>query len=403
MHTVEEAIEVLARAAGTPRCEPERVPLDEALGRVLVEPVAAPEPVPPFARSAMDGFAVRADVAVGAEYPVAGTLPAGTWPEGPLPRGVAVRIMTGAPVPDGTERVIPVEWTSSTGDRVRIDRLGSDAAYIVPRGAHVAAGEIVVAAGTRLGPGDIGALATAGRPEAVVARVPRVAVLGTGSELVPVGTEPGPGQVRNSNAVMLRAQVRRAGGRPVDLGIAEDTAGALAERIRVGLEADVFVLSGGVSRGDFDLVPSALEAAGVENLFHRWRVQPGGPLWLGVKGDVLVFGLPGNPAASFVGFEILVVPAIRHALGLALEARETLRARYGGTWRSAQPRRRFRPARLTTTPEGELRAEGQRWTGSGDPFAATRAEALVAIAEDRLPPAGDEHPLVEVLPLGSWA
>ncbi len=222
-----------------------------------------------------------------------------------------------------------------------------------------------------------------------------VAILGTGSELVPVEHAPGPGAIRNSNSATLVGQCLRVGAEAADLGIAVDEEGPLREAIRAGLEHDILLLSGGVSMGDKDLVPAALEAEGVRCVFHRWAVQPGGPLWFGVKDDTLVFGLPGNPAATFVGFELLVVPALRTRMGLPLRARRSLRARYAGDWGKPGPRRRYRPVLLASDDAGTLIATATPWKGSGDPFGLAAGDGLAVLPEDA---AGVD--VVEVLPLG---
>lgn len=402
MLTVEEALAKVAEAVGGPRCRTERVDLDDALGRTLAADVRMDHDVPPFAQAAMDGFAVSESPAEGAMLEVVGTVPAGTWPTSAPGPGTAVRIMTGAPVPPGTARVIPFEWTQAVGDQVVVDRLPTDAAHVVPQGAHVRTGDVVLAEGRRLEAGAFGALATAGQMQVEVVVPPRVAVMGTGTELVHVASPLKPGQVRNSNAAMLRAQARRAGADAQDLGIAVDDVDELRWAIRKGLSAEVLVLSGGVSRGDLDLVPAALEAEGVRKVFHRWKVQPGGPLWFGKheESQTLVFGLPGNPAASFVGFELLVVPALRGLMGHAVEGRRSLKARYRGPAGRGGDRRRYRPARLETSEDGVLIAKALPWTGSGDPFASARAEALVAL------PDGDidgQDVIVDVLPLDASA
>ena len=413
MLTVEEALARVAETVGSRRCRTERVDLDDALGRVLAVDVHMDHDVPPFAQAAMDGFAVAASPVLGAPLQVVGTVAAGTWPEVAPGPGTAVRIMTGAPVPPGTTRVIPFEWTQAVGDHVIVDRLPGDATHVVAQGAHVRAGDVVLAEGRRIEAGALGALATAGRLHVEVALRPRVAVLGTGSELAHVAARLKPGQVRNSNTALLRAQARRAGADAIDLGLAVDVEDELRWSIRKGLGADVLVLSGGVSRGDLDLVPAALEAEGVRKVFHRWKVQPGGPLWFGVHepSSTLVFGLPGNPAASFVGFEVLVVPALRGLLGLPVEARRTLRARYrgpAGAGARGGDRRRYRPVRLESDPDGGLVAKALPWTGSGDPFASARAEALAVFREEEAAGAADgadaaAEPIVDVLLLEAWA
>ena len=381
MRSVEQALDLVRKAAGAPRRLTETVMLGASLGRVLAEDVAMDHDVPPFRRATMDGFALRAaDLAEGARLPVVGRSTAGDAEPPDLAAGQAVRIMTGAPLPPTADFVVPFEWTAADDEHVRIQEVGAGP-NLVEQGAHVSAGEVVLAAGTRLGAGALGALATAGRAEVRVARAPTVSVLGTGSELVPVATPPGPGQIRNSNTAALLGQARAAGATGIDLGIAKDDPGGLEAAIRRGLDADVLLLSGGVSKGDLDLVPRTLEAAGVTCVFHRGAGQPGGPLWFGTRGDTLVFGLPGNPAATFVGFELLVRPALDTRLGLPLVARRTLRARYPEPGGRSFSRRRFRPVTLHAGDGALLEARLLPWRGSGDPFGFATAEGLAVFPE----------------------
>lgn len=382
MTSVEQALERICTAAGTPRLRAAEVPLSEALGRVLAADVRMDHDVPPFRRAAMDGFALRSDeVALGARFRVRGAVMAGDVPRTPVVPGEAARIMTGAPVPEGADAVVPFEWTREEGAYVIVERLPRAAGNVVARGAHARASDVVARAGSVLTPGDLGVLASAGCADVPVAARPRVALIGTGSELVPVEAVPRPGAIRNSNSASLLGQVLRVGAQPVDLGIARDDSSSLRALIRTGLEADILLLSGGVSQGDLDLVPAALEAEGVRCVFHRWRVQPGGPLWFGVREDTLVFGLPGNPAAVFVGFELLVVPALRTRVGLPFAPRPTLTAHFEGPWGKPSPRRRYRPVRLRTSADGRLLAVATPWQGSGDPFGLGGCDALAVLPE----------------------
>ncbi len=399
MRTVEEALALLTEAAGTLRTRSTSVALAEAVGRILTEDVRMDHDVPPFRRAAMDGFALATDkVAPGARFRVVQAVMAGDVPSAPLAGDDAARVMTGAPVPDGARCVVPFEWTSEDGAQVTVERVPRAPGNIVERGAHVRADDVVLRAGSPVTPAALGALASAGCAQVPVAERPRVALIGTGSELVPVDHAPGPGAIRNSNNAALVGQCLRVGAEPVDLGIARDDVDALRAAIRQGLQHDVLLLSGGVSRGDLDLVPGALEAEGVRCLFHRWSVQPGGPIWLGVKERTLVFGLPGNPAGTFVGFEVLVVPALRSLLGMGLAPRRTLRVRYEGSWGKPGPRRRFRPVSLASEPDGTLRAAPCDWRGSGDPFGLASGDALIVFPEDAAPPA-DGSALLDAIPL----
>jgi molybdopterin molybdotransferase len=403
MLSLEGALERVRLAAGAPCGASERVPLPDALGRVLARAVGMDHDVPPFRRATMDGYAVAApDAQAGALLRVTGRVVAGDPPGGRVGAGEAVRVMTGAPVPTGAVRVVPFEWASEVPEgRVRLERVEGDDPFVVERGAHVRSGETVLAAGLRLDPGALGVLAAAGVANVEVVGRPRVALLGTGTELVPVEAAPGPGRIRNSNGVTLAAQARRAGAAPEDLGTVADEEGSLGACLAEALEAgpDLLLVSGGVSRGDLDLVPGALLAAGVVEDFHRWAVQPGGPLWFGTRGRTLVFGLPGNPAASYVAFELLAVPALRARLGLAFGPRGERRARYVGPPGRPAPRRRVRPVRLACGTGGRLEARALPWRGSGDLFCLAGAEGLAILPEAGWGE-GPEAPEVDVLLAG---
>ena len=356
--------------------------------------------VPPFRRATMDGFAVgKDDLHTGHPLTVTGAVHAGDWPTQALDAGRSVRVMTGAPVPDGTVAVVPFEWCQDEGERVVFERLPPEGTtFVVERGAHVARDDVVLPAGTPLDAGALGVLATAGCGRVGVRRVPRVGILGTGSELVGPEQVPGPGHIRNSNSFVLHGLIRRASATPVELGVARDEGAPLQAAIAKGLDAvDVLLLSGGVSKGDRDFVPGALASQGVQRVFHRWSVQPGGPLWCGHKGDTIVFGLPGNPAAVFVGFEVLVVPVLKALMGHPLRARTAWRARLEGPWGRAGPRRRYRPASLTTDEAGTLVARTHAWKGSGDPFAWAGVEVLAVLPEGATEPPATG--CVDVIPL----
>lgn len=327
MLTVEEALEQIlgrARPLGA-----ERIDARRALGRVLAEPVFSGREIPPWPNSSMDGYAVRAADTDRAPVTlaVAGRITAGALPSRPLRPGEAMRIFTGAPLPDGADAVVPQEDVDAAGDRVTITRPVAAGAYVRPRGEDVRAGDRVLDPGCAIGPAEIGLLATLGHSPVLVHRRPRVAILSTGNELAEFGSEPGPGQIPNTNTYTLMAQVTAAGGEPIDLGVAPDDLEAIAERLRWGMDADVLLSSAGVSVGELDLVREALTRAGAE--LHLWRVsmRPGKPITFGSLGDRLVFGLPGNPVSAMVTFELFVRPALRRLAGLRSIDRPRLRAR----------------------------------------------------------------------------
>jgi len=295
-------------------CGTERVPLAEATGRILAEDVFADHDVPPFDKSAMDGFACRRED-LAQTLAIIETIPAGVMPTKPVGAGECARIMTGAPVPEGADTVFMVEMSETLGDDAVRFTGTKTAAHITPRAQDIRAGDRLLAAGLRLRPDHVAVLAAAGTPEPLVGRRPRVGILATGDELVEPAETPGPSQIRNSNSHQLGDQVQAAGGTPNYFGIAGDSREALdAAFRRAAAESDILLLSGGVSQGDFDFVPEIMQKHGVEILFDRVRLKPGKPSTFGVGPALRVFGLPGNPVSTFVVFEVLVRP---HLLAMA--------------------------------------------------------------------------------------
>ncbi len=328
MQTLPEAQrEVLAAMTPLP---PVRVPLGEALGLVLAEPVDAPHDIPPFANSAMDGFAVRAVDTVGAPVTleILEDVPAGSTPTLPVGPGQATRIMTGAPMPEGADAVVMVEDTSSLGDRVQIGETVAGGASVRAAGGDLEAGERVFDAGERLGPARLGVLASIGVTTPVVARRPRVAIRSTGDEVLPAETEVlPPGAIRDANRPMLAARAAELGAEVLDLGIVPDDAARLRSALEEAAEsADVVLTSGGVSMGDYDLVKQVLTERGSVD-FWRVAMQPAKPFAFGFVGGTPLFGLPGNPVSVTVSFEQFARPAILHRMG----SRALFRPRVPGT------------------------------------------------------------------------
>ncbi len=312
--SLEEAQErVLGHARRLPV---EGVPIADAGGRVSAEDVRARVDLPPFASSAMDGFAVRA-----ADLPgtlrIVGESAAGTLFGGAFEAGGAVAISTGAVVPEGADAVVPIENVSKQDNTVDIAESPEPGAHVRPRGGDVATGEIVVPAGVRLTPARLAAAAASGVAELSCVRRPRVTVLATGSELVDPGGSLRPGQIYETNSLMLSAALTATGAEVVAERPVADDEEALRETLERGLAADVLVTSGGVSVGEHDLVRAVERELGVEEVFWRVAMKPGKPVSFGVRGETLVFGLPGNPVSALVGCELVVKPALRAVQGLA--------------------------------------------------------------------------------------
>jgi molybdopterin molybdotransferase len=371
---------ILARVVRLPA---EQIALGEAAGRVLVEPATARVDLPPFDASAMDGFALRSADTPG-RLPVVERIAAGRPASRALRAGEAMGIATGAAVPAGADAVIPLEHVVDHDNEIEIGERVQTGANLRPRGGDLRAGEVVVPAGVRLGPAQLGALAAAGIADISSTTRPRAAVLSTGSELRRPGEELEPGQIYEANSVLLAAQLESAGAVVEQLDAVADDEEAHRAALGRGLEADVLVTSGGVSVGPHDLVRSVGAELGIEEAFWGVAVKPGKPLWFGVRGQTLVFGLPGNPVSSLVCFELFVRPAV-----LALQG-------------ASEPLPRFEPGRLARSlrpnavrtelvrarsrvADGEVELEVVTGQESHMIARAAGADALVLV------PAGDEE------------
>ena len=383
MVSVEQALEIVLRE--TPSLAAEEVPLDESLARVLAEDVRADRDLPPFDRAAMDGYALRAaDVAQApAALEVAGEVRAGEWPGVAVAAGRAVRIMTGAPLPEGATAVQQVEKTQPLDEfRVTILAPVAEGQNVAPRGSEVRAGTVVLPRGRVIDAAAIGVLATVGRSRVSVGRRPRVALLVTGDEVVDVGESPGAAQIRNSNGPAVAAQARQAGATVRLLGVARDQKDELTASLREGLSADVLLASGGVSAGEYDLVEPALEELGVVLRFTRVNVKPGAPLVFGRRGATLVFGLPGNPVSAQVAFDLFVRPALLKLQGASVLSRPRVSVELASAIQNRSGRTSHQPARVRFE-SGRLVARPVRSTGSGDLVAHARANALVVLDAGR--------------------
>ena len=343
-----------AQAAILERAQPlgsERVPLAAAGGRVVAEDARAAVDLPPFPSSAMDGFAVRS-LDVPATLPVVGAIPAGGPAVRPLEAGQAVAIATGGALPDGADAVVPLEYVVNYDDKIEVPDSLEAGANVRPRGGDARAGDVVAAAGERLSPQMLGALAAAGVAEVVCARRPRAAVLATGSELREPGQPLGPAQIYEANTVMLATALAAAGADPERLPLVPDDADTHRAALARGLEADVLVTSGGVSVGPHDLVRATGTELGVAEVFWGVAVRPGKPLAFGVRGRTLVFGLPGNPVYVLVAFHLFVRPAVLALQGADAPLPPFLPARLARPLRRNRERDELVRARSSVSGEG---------------------------------------------------
>ena len=399
---------------------PETVAVDDALGRVLAEDVHARVHLPPWDNSAMDGYAVgplpeapsagspdccgspsEAEFVAG-PLPVVEVIPAGHSPQRRLGPGEAARIFTGAPVPEGAVAVVMQEETDLGTDSVRLRRVPRPGDHIRRAGEDVQTGDVLLKAGQSLTPAMLGLLNAVGAAEVVVARRPRVAIVSTGDEVVPAGRPLEPGQIYSSNTASLSALVTRAGGIPVDCGIAPDTMDGMRAAFSRALEADLILTTGGVSVGDFDVVREAMAEQGAEMTFWKVRIKPGKPLAYGVIGGVPTFGLPGNPVSCFVNFLVFVRPVLRSSLGDSTPHLPVWPATLTTDLRKKPGRSDFQRVSLSYSAEGRLQAASAGLQGSHVMSGLSNAQGLALLGPDergRL--AGDTVPVM-VFDMGAF-
>jgi molybdopterin molybdotransferase len=391
-HTVEEHAAQL-RPHGN-----ELVELVDSAGQVLAEVVSADRNFPPFPRATRDGYAVRAaDLAqLPAKLNVIGEIKAGAA-DTPITikSGEAAAIMTGAAAPAGADAVVMIEYTSRDGDQVEITKAIAAGDNIVPTGAEAKRGDRLLVPGMRLDHAAIAVAASVGKSRLLVYSKPRVGVLSTGDEIVDIDVPPALNQIRNSNSYSLAVQIQMAGGDPVLLPIAPDEPERLRELIAEGLEADMLLLTGGVSMGKYDLVEQALLELKAEFFFTGAKIQPGKPIVFGRIPDGAThkyfFGLPGNPVSTMVTFELFARPMIEALAGMQPRKLLFLRARLKSEIKAKPGLKRFLPAVLS----GEFEAaevELVRWQGSGDIAATARANCYVVV--DRDIAAGERVPIL---------
>ena len=398
MIQIQDAYDLLDQHVST--MPTETTPLAAAVGRVLAEDVTADVDSPPHDKSVMDGFAVRSsDIAQGLKrLEVVETIVAGDWPNQSLESGQAAKIMTGAPLPPGADAVVMVERTQSDESNnqhwvtLDIESLAAEK-HVLRCGENFKKGQTVFSKSHVVRPTDVGLLAEVGAAAVSTGGKPNVAVLPTGTELVDCSSFPGRGQIRNSNGPMLVAMAQNCGLDVTDLGVGPDQTDALRKLIRQGLNHDLLLLSGGVSAGKMDLVPGILRELGVRQVFHKVCVKPGKPIWFGVReGEAkttYVFGLPGNPVSSLVGYQLFVRAAIMKMTGRSMKMQPAI-GELSAAHQTRGNRPTYWPAKRVNDGTSVRKFHPLDWRGSSDLFALGEAEGLIFFPADT-----NQHPVGE--------
>ena len=377
MISFEEAINtVLKNSLPLP---PVKTRVEDAVGRALMEDIRSGIDMPPFDKSAVDGYAVRsAEVEAGRPLRKVGLIQAGDVFKGNVGPGQCVKIMTGAPVPPGADCVIMVEDSSENNGFVKFSKAAVHGANICPRGEDIKKGQKILARGTVISVSHIAALAAVGRGRVKTGALPEVSLVNTGGEIVPPGAKLGKNQIYNSNGPMLSAMLKTDGiiAAPV---IARDDAKEMKEALAKALKADIVIISGGVSMGDYDLVPGVLKSLGVKAVFHKVRVRPGKPMFFGMKGRKLVFGIPGNPVANFLAYLAYVRPAIRKLASCPDYAPEFKTGTCAGKFEPKTPRRALVLSNTRAKIEYSLSEVSNN--GSADILALAAANGFTMVKE----------------------
>jgi len=361
------------------KLDPVKLPLDFAAGLILSEDISADINVPPFDRATMDGYAIHADDSgIGAEMKIDRIIAAGEFSNDTVKRGHAVKIMTGAPVPPGVDTVIQVEKTSEpTSGIVKLQDKIESGKNIAYKGEEIKEGQVILKKGMEISAPVAAVLAQVGIATVPVYPRPSVLLLSTGSELVEITNKPQAGQIRESNSYGLLAQCTRWGGAASRRPWAADNKKSLKGTIKdaIELNPDIIILTGGVSAGDYDLVPGILQELGVEVLFHKVAQKPGKPMLFGKLGEMLIFGLPGNPVSAFLGFELYVGPTIRRMMGQSDFSTQFMEATATGDFK-IKSNRAFIPHGLVENVSGEWRIAPVESKGSADIFSVVNANAF---------------------------
>ncbi|MEM6594535.1 MAG: gephyrin-like molybdotransferase Glp [Pseudomonadota bacterium] len=392
MISVSEALDALfALVAPLPS---ETVSLHDAAGRVMAEDAVARRPQPPFAASAMDGYAIQGDAVPGTQFEVIGEAAAGHEYKGKVATGQAVRIFTGAPVPDGATRVIIQEDVTRKGNIITVSEGVDEKTYIRPAGGDFQVGQRINAP-RRLGPSDLALLASMNYSELQVSRQPTVALIATGDELVMPGETPSADQIIASNTFGLKAMFEQAGALVRMIPIAKDRESALSQALFLAADNDLIITIGGASVGDHDLVGKVAQDKGLERAFYKVAMRPGKPLMAGRIGGAALVGLPGNPVSSMVCGEIFILPMLRKMLGLPAEPRPRLRCTLMKALGPNGPREHYMRARYDLTYR-----QVQAFQNQDSSLLTVLAEANALIVRPPNDPAKEVDEDVDVIPLG---
>ncbi len=389
MIPISEAIEIIEQQ--TPVLGEEAVSIYDSVDRILAENILADMDLPPFDRSQMDGYAVRAadTAATPATLKIVGESAAGKGWHDKLEQGQAIRIMTGAPVPKGADAVQKMELATEANGSVAIHESVQNGNYIVPKGFEIRRRDRVVSKGEVITANNIASLAAFGYAKVKVSRRPKVAILATGSEIIAIDKTPGPDQIRNSNSVMLKALCEQPGSAVKVLPTTGDDLKKLKSQISKASGSQILIITGGVSVGKYDLTKAALHELGAEIFFERVCLRPGKPTVFAKLGETLIFGLPGNPVSAAVTFYLFVRIAILQMQQAAQTQLEEGFAVLAADAKAAKARDTYLPSTLSAKPNGLLIAEPLRWHGSSDLIGFARAECLVFLLKGKSLDRGD--------------
>lgn len=384
MISVEDAVQIVID--NTTVLEPQVIDIKEALGFYLAEDIIADMDMPPFNRSAMDGYALISDdlSSLPVELEVVETIPAGYQPKKRIKNGQASKIMTGAIVPDGADSVIMVEDTEPMNEnrKVKILKQVKRGKNIAKMGEDMQKGGIVLRKGKKIRPQEVGALTSVGIKMPKVYRSPVIGIIATGDELVEIDKKPKPGQIRNSNSYSIAAQAMQIVKDVEILEIVPDKREKIASIIESEIrKKDMLILSGGVSMGDYDLVGGVLKELGINVFFEKVALRPGKPTLFGKKEKTHIFALPGNPVAAFVTFELFVYPAIQKMMGSETVKRPMIKAVLEEDYIAKKKRAEYRPAHIRLC-NGQFSVSPVAWHGSADLLSITNANCLLVIPED---------------------